>query len=61
MNKTDIAAAVYETHTEAEAAVKTLQRAGFEMKKISIIGRNCSAAPVWNHSTRSRFSLERAH
>jgi hypothetical protein len=40
MNKTDIAAAVYETHAEAESAVKTLQRAGFDMKKISIIGRN---------------------
>lgn len=39
MNKTDIAAAVYDTHVEAESAVKRLQRAGFDMKKISIVGR----------------------
>ena len=37
--KTDIAVAVYDFHTQAEAAVKALQRAGFDMKKISIIGR----------------------
>jgi uncharacterized membrane protein len=38
--RTDIAVAVYETHTQAEAAVKALQRAGFDMRKISIIGRD---------------------
>ena len=38
--KTDIAVAVYETHTQAETAVKALQRAGFDMKRISIIGRD---------------------
>ena len=38
--KTDIAVAVYDLHTQAEAAVKALQRAGFDMKKISIIGRD---------------------
>jgi len=40
MTKTDIAVAVYDIHTQAEAAVKALQRAGFDMKKISIIGRD---------------------
>jgi len=40
MTRTDIAVAVYDLHTQAEAAVKALQRAGFEMKKISIIGRD---------------------
>jgi hypothetical protein len=40
MNKTDIAVAVYDIHTQAESAVKALQRAGFDMKKISIIGRD---------------------
>jgi uncharacterized membrane protein len=40
MNRTDIAVAVYDVHTQAEAAVKALQRAGFDMKKISIIGRD---------------------
>jgi uncharacterized membrane protein len=40
MNETDIAVAIYDSHTEAEAAVKTLERAGFDMKKISIVGRD---------------------
>lgn len=40
MNKTDIAVAIYDAHTEAESAVKTLQRAGFDMKKISIVGKD---------------------
>jgi len=42
MNNTrnDIAVAVYERHADAEAAVKTLQRGGFDMKKISIVARD---------------------
>jgi len=40
MDTTDIAVAVYDTHPQAEDAVKTLQRAAFEMNKISIIGRD---------------------
>ena len=40
MDRTDIAVAVYNLHTQAEEAVKALQRAGFDMKKISIIGRD---------------------
>ncbi len=40
MTKTDIAVAVYGNHTQAESAVKALQRAGFDMKKLSIIGRD---------------------
>ena len=40
MTKTDIAVAVYDLHTQAETAVKALQRAGFDMKKISIIGKD---------------------
>ena len=38
--RTDIAVAVYDVHTQAETAVKALQRAGFDMKKISIIGKD---------------------
>ena len=38
LTKTDIAVAVYNIHTQAEDAVKALQRAGFDMKKVSIIG-----------------------
>ena len=40
LNKTDIAVAIFDTHTRAEAAVKALQRASFDMKKLSIIGRD---------------------
>jgi uncharacterized membrane protein len=40
MTKTDIAVAVYDLHTQAETAVKALQRAGFDMKKISIFGKD---------------------
>lgn len=37
---TDLAIATYALHSEAENAVKALQLAGFDMKKISIIGRD---------------------
>jgi hypothetical protein len=30
--------AIYRSHTEAEAAIKELQRAGFDLKKLSIVG-----------------------
>jgi hypothetical protein len=30
--------AFYETHPEAEAAVEALQRADFDMKKLSVVG-----------------------
>jgi uncharacterized membrane protein len=39
-NSVDIAVALYDQHTQAENAVKALQRAGFDMKKISIIGKD---------------------
>jgi hypothetical protein len=32
--------AVYNTHTEAETAVKELQRGGFDMKKLSVVGKD---------------------
>ncbi len=32
--------AVYETHTAAESAVKALQQAGFDIKKLSIVGKD---------------------
>ena len=32
--------AIYDTHTQAEEAVKNLQKAGFDMKRLSIIGRD---------------------
>lgn len=32
--------AIYNTHTEAEEGIKTLQKAGFDMKRLSIIGKD---------------------
>jgi len=40
MNDADLSVAVYQRHSDAEAAVKALQRAGFDMTKISIVGRD---------------------
>ena len=35
-----IAVAIYNTHDEAEQAVKTLERGGFDMQKLSIVGKD---------------------
>ena len=40
MSKTDFAVAVYDNHGQAETAVKDLAKAGFDMKTISILGRD---------------------
>ena len=40
MTKTNSVVAIYETHSQAEEAVKELQRAGFDMKKMSIVGKD---------------------
>ena len=32
--------AVYDTHTEAEEAIRELQKMGFDMKKLSIVGKD---------------------
>jgi len=37
--KQDLVVAIYNTHTEAEQGVKELQKSGFDMKKLSIIGK----------------------
>jgi hypothetical protein len=39
-NNPDIAVALYDQHTQAENAVKALLRAGFDVKSISIIGKD---------------------
>jgi len=39
MNKDNAVVAIYASHVEAESAVKELQNAGFDMKKLSIVGR----------------------
>ncbi len=40
MTKQNLAVAIFNTHTEAEDAIKELQRAGYDMKKLSIIGKD---------------------
>ena len=40
MTNNNAVVAVYKSHTEAEAAVKELQQSGFDMKKLSIVGRD---------------------
>jgi uncharacterized membrane protein len=40
MNKNNSIVATYPTHTAAEAAIKELQQSGFDMKKLSIVGRD---------------------
>ena len=40
MNRINSIVAKYPSHTVAEAAIKELQQAGFDMKKLSIVGRD---------------------
>jgi uncharacterized membrane protein len=40
MNRNDSVVAVYPLHTDAEVAIKKLQQSGFDMKKLSIVGRD---------------------
>jgi uncharacterized membrane protein len=40
MQRTNSVVAIYEKHTEAEAAVKQLERAGFDMQTLSIVGKS---------------------
>jgi hypothetical protein len=40
INSHNAVVAIYKSHAEAEAAVKELQRSGFDMEKLSIVGRD---------------------
>lgn len=40
MNTNNAVVAIYPSHDEAESAVKELQKCGFDMKKLSIVGRD---------------------
>ena len=40
MSKKSTVVAVYPTHKDAEAAIKELQQAGFDMKSLSIVGKD---------------------
>ena len=40
MSKGTVGVAIFNTHGEAENAVKELQKSGFDMKKLSIVGKD---------------------
>ena len=40
MSKNNSIVAIYPSHTAAETAIKELQHSGFDMKKLSIVGRD---------------------
>jgi hypothetical protein len=40
MVKNNAVVGIYNSHTDAEASVKELQRSGFDMKKLSIVGKD---------------------
>src|SRR5208283_5212984 len=40
MSETNAAVAIYDTHSQAEEAVKNLQKSGIDMKKLSIVGKD---------------------
>lgn len=39
MSETNTAIAIYPNHTGAEEAIKELQKSGFDLKKLSIVGK----------------------
>jgi hypothetical protein len=39
MSETNAVVAIYDSHSQAEEAVKELQRSGFDIKKLSIVGK----------------------
>jgi uncharacterized membrane protein len=51
--------AIYATHTDADTAIRSLQRAGFDMKKLSIMGRDFHseehAVGFYNTGDRMKF------
>lgn len=40
MSENDAVIAVYDSHSQAEGALKELQRAGYDMKRLSIVGKD---------------------
>ncbi|MBN2809475.1 MAG: DUF1269 domain-containing protein [Deltaproteobacteria bacterium] len=40
MEKQNVTVAIYNSHQEAEAAIKELQKSGFDMGKLSIVGKD---------------------
>jgi len=40
MSKQNAVVGIYKAHTDADAAVKELQKSGFDMKKLSVVGKD---------------------
>jgi hypothetical protein len=59
MAKENAAVAVYNTHTEAEVAIKELQKSGIDMKKLSSLGKEYHAEEnvvgYYNAGDRMKF------
>jgi uncharacterized membrane protein len=59
MNKSDIVVAVFDSHDQADQAVRKLAKEGFDMKTISIVGRDyhteAQAVGYLNAGARARF------
>ena len=59
MAKENAAIAVYNTHIQAEAAIKELEKAGVDMKKLSILGKDYHAEEnvvgYYNAGDRMKF------
>ena len=43
--------AIYHTHTDADRAVKELQRGGVDMHKLSIVERDITQMSKWSATT----------
>ena len=44
---------IYKTHFEAEAAIKEIQKSGFDMKKLSMVGATITQMSMWSATTMS--------
>ena len=59
MSEHNAVVGVYNSHTEAEAAVKELQKSGFDMQKLSIVGKDYHTEEhvigYYNASDRMQF------
>jgi hypothetical protein len=59
MSESGAAVAVFTTHDDADAAIKSLQKAGFDMKKLSIVGKDFRseehAVGYYNTGDRVKF------
>ena len=57
MTKTNSVVAIYDDHSQAEEAVKDLQKSGIDMEKLSIIGKDYHSEE--EAMSRWKWELER--